>query len=127
MRQGDLVAISCSGPKEKFWGVLVDLKGVGVTFRGLPIDAFEDWLRQFLRDSPQYLGPTTIFIPTHRIERVEFDESAGTVEGLGARFIRLTGKDARSELMAESQSEPHRLARSTPRKTKNQALSPRDR
>ncbi len=100
MEVGSLVVVSCSGPREKFWGVLLGLTPTGATIRAVPLEAFEDWLRQFVTGGPAMIGAVTLFVPSHRLERVELDESSGPVEGLADRFLRLTGKDARESLLA---------------------------
>ncbi len=105
MNPGDLVVVSCAGPREKFWGVLFTLSAAGVTLRGLPVDAFEDFLRQCSTGGAQLLGAVTLFLPTHRIERVELDESAGVAEGLAARFRRVVGRDPKQELLGEAAAE----------------------
>jgi len=97
---GALVVVSCSGPREKFWGVLLGLTPVGATVRGVPLEAFEDWLRQFASGGPTMIGAITIFLPAHRLERVELDESAGPVEGFADRFRRVVRRDPRDELLA---------------------------
>ncbi|MFZ5788405.1 MAG: hypothetical protein ACOY3Y_18365, partial [Acidobacteriota bacterium] len=76
----------------------------GATARVVPLEAFEDWLRQCASRGPQLLGPVTVFLPAHRIERIELDETAGVAEGLGSRFERVTGQDPRAELSAGSAS-----------------------
>jgi hypothetical protein len=102
MEPGSLVVLSCSGPREKFWGVLLALTPTGLTLRGVALDAFEDFIHQFAKSGPRLLGPVTIFVPAHRIERVELDESSGAVEGLGERFRRVCGLDAAAELARRS-------------------------
>jgi len=101
MEIGSLVLVSCASPREKFWGVLIDLTPVGATIRGVPLEAFEDWLRQYATGGPTMIGAVTIFLPAHRLERVELDESSGPVEGLGDRFRRVAQRDAREELMSD--------------------------
>jgi len=93
-----MVVVSAASPREKFWGVLVSLTAAGVTLRGIPIDSYEDWLRECSAEEPRLLGPITLFLPAHRIERVEVDETVGAVEGLTDRFQRVTGRAARVEL-----------------------------
>ena len=88
-----LVVVSCASPREKFWGVLLDLSTAGVTVRGVPVETFEDFLRQWAAEGERLIGPVTLFVPMHRVERVELDESAGLVEGLGERFRRVSGHD----------------------------------
>jgi hypothetical protein len=95
---GDLVTIHLGSPRDKYWGVLLALTPAGVTLRGLPLEIFEDWTRQTARHETIQLGAVTAFFPAHRIERIELDESIGVVEGLGARFRRLTGRDPAAEL-----------------------------
>lgn len=101
MEIGSLVLVSCAAPREKFWGVLLGLTPVGATIRGVPLEAFEDWLRQYATGGPTMIGAVTIFLPAHRLERIELDESSGPVEGLGDRFRRVVQRDARGELLGE--------------------------
>ncbi|MDD5562248.1 MAG: hypothetical protein PHQ91_00905 [Thermoanaerobaculaceae bacterium] len=102
MEAGELVVVSCSGPKEKFWGVLLALTPAGVTLRGVRLDAFEEWLRQRAGSGPAVVGPTTVFFPAHRIDRIELDESTGPVEGLADRFRRVARHDPRAALLASA-------------------------
>lgn len=104
MDTGQLVVVSCSGPREKFWGVLQALTPVGATVRVVPLEAFEDFVRQFREDGHLLIAPVTIFLPAHRLERIELDESGGAVEGLGDRFRRLAGRDPLSVLLAREGS-----------------------
>jgi hypothetical protein len=98
MNSGDLVVVACGAPREKYWGVLIGLDAVGATLRAIPVAAFEDWLRQLTAGSAPLIGPTTVFLPSHRIERIELDETSGAVEGLADRVRRVTARDARTEL-----------------------------
>jgi hypothetical protein len=100
MEIGSLVVVSCSGPREKFWGLLLGLTPVGATIRGVPLEAFEDWLRQYATGGPTMIGAITIFLPSHRLERVELDESSGPVEGFADRFRRVVGRNPGDELLA---------------------------
>jgi hypothetical protein len=88
---GSLVTIHLSGPTEKFGGVLEGLEGVGVTFRGLSLDAFEDWVTEVARREPSSLGLATLFVPLFRIERIGLDEQVGEVESYRQRFERRVG------------------------------------
>jgi len=103
---GELVVVGCTSPREKFWGVLLDLAPIGVKLRGLPLPTFEDYLVQVAHGREQLLGAVTIFLPMHRVERVELDESIGAVEGLGARFRRTTGRDPREQLLGGLEATP---------------------
>ena len=99
MNVDELVTVHLASPREKFWGVLLALSPGGATVRGVPLESFEDWVRQFARSGPALLGAVTVYFPAHRLDRIELDESSGAVEGLGARFRRLTGCDPRAELV----------------------------
>jgi hypothetical protein len=101
MDPGELVTVHLGAPREKFWGVLLVMSPGGVTLRGLPLESFEDWVRQAAGPGPELLGTVTVYFPAHRIDRVEVDESSGAVEGLGARFRRLTGRDPRTALLGD--------------------------
>jgi len=99
---GSVVVVSCNGPREKFWGVLLAITPAGVTLRGIPLAAFEDFLHQEVRGEPQLIAASTMFLPLHRVERLELDEPAGAVEGLAARFRRVTGREPAAELLGEA-------------------------
>ncbi len=99
METGEVVVVSCSSPKEKFWGLLLGLTATGVTVRAVPVDACEDWLRQHAAGGPAMIGPVTIFLPAHRIERIEIEESSGAVECFADRFRRMTGRDPKDALL----------------------------
>ncbi len=99
METGEVVVVSCSSPREKFWGLLLGLTATGVTVRAVPVDACEDWLRQHAAGGPAMIGPVTIFLPAHRIERIEIEESSGAVECFADRFRRMTGRDPKDALL----------------------------
>ena len=88
---GSLVVVHLANPNEKFWGVLEGLEGVGLTFRGLSLDAFEDWVTEVARREPSSLGLATMFVPLFRIERMFLDEQVGAVESYRQRFERRVG------------------------------------
>jgi hypothetical protein len=99
METGELVVVSCATPREKFFGILLGLTPVGATLRGVPLEAFEDWLRQVASAATPMIGPMTLFLPAHRLERIEIDESAGAVEGYADRFRRVARREPRDELL----------------------------
>jgi hypothetical protein len=105
MEIGSLVLVSCAAPREKFWGVLLGLTQVGATIRGVPLEAFEDWLRQYATGGPTMIGAITIFLPAHRLERIELDESSGPVEGLADRFRRVVEREPLEQLLAKARAD----------------------
>ncbi len=50
----------------------------------------------------------TVFLPGHRLERIELDESGGVVEGMADRFRRLTGRDPLEILLGRGKQRPLR-------------------
>lgn len=95
---GDAIVLYLHSPKEKVWGLLASISPAGVVVRGLDLAVFDDWLRQELRGEEKLLGPSTLFYPIHRLERIERDETLGPVSGFADRFEREVGRSV-SEVM----------------------------
>lgn len=98
---GALVIVHCRDPREKMWGVLVRLDPVGLVLRGLDLDSVEDWLRQERSGGERLIAPSTCFLPTHRISRVDLDESGVAVDSYGDRYAEACGRDVREALMGD--------------------------
>jgi hypothetical protein len=95
---GALVVLHCAGPREKGWGLLLRLDAVGVVLRALDLNSVEDWLRQEIAGSEPQIVPSTVFIPTPRVERIYLDESAGPVQSFADRYRAACGRDVREAL-----------------------------
>lgn len=95
---GSLVLLHLVNPTEKFWGVLDEIGVAGVTFRGIGVESFSDWVAQSGRGEPPTLGLSTMFVPLFRIERIFRDEPVGQVESYGQRFERRVGVSVESFL-----------------------------
>ncbi len=91
IQRGELVLVHLVNPTEKFWGRLERLESVGVTFRGINLGSFEDWVTELARREPSSLGPATMFVPLFRVERIFLDEEVGEVESYRSRFERRVG------------------------------------
>jgi len=89
---GSLVLVHLSSPPEQFWGVLEDLAPAGVTFRGLNVGSFEDFLGQAARGEELSLGFSTLFVPMFRVERIYLDEQVGAVQSYRQRFEQRVGR-----------------------------------
>ena len=89
--RGALVVIHLANPTEKFWGILDRLEGVGITFRGISLDSYEEWVTEIARREPSGLGLATMFVPLFRVERIFLDEQVGAVESYRQRFERRVG------------------------------------
>lgn len=92
LNPGTPVVLYLNAPREKVWGFLVSTMAAGVVVRGLDLVAFEDWLRQEVRGEDVMLGPSTVFYPMHRVERMEKDETVGPILSCCDRFHREVGR-----------------------------------
>ena len=97
-----LVVIHCANPREKHWGLVVGMDSLGVVVRGLDLESVEDWLSQELRGGDPMIVPSTFFVPTHRLVRIDLDESGPMVTGYGDRFFREAGRDVRRALIGDA-------------------------
>lgn len=95
---GSIVVVNCGNPREKMWGCVVQLDVSGVVIRGLDLESVEDWLRQERSGGGGALGPSTFFLPMHRVLRIDLDESAGPVESISGRFRAMSGREVRDVL-----------------------------
>ena len=105
MDRGSVVILNLVNPTEKFWGILSELTQVGVTFDGLRIEGFEDWVAQAASEDTEScgtIGLSTIFVPLFRVERMFLDETVGEVESYWERFERRVGVPLRVYLGSSS-------------------------
>ena len=91
MEINSVVIVSVITPKEKIWGQLLQLEAKGVTVRGIDIQAFDDFIRQVVKQEETAVGPNTIFFPMHRVERIALDEPSGSIPSLADRFRAKVG------------------------------------
>jgi hypothetical protein len=90
MKLYSVVLVTLHTPREKIWGLLLDLTPAGVTVCGVDLSAFEDWLSQVGTD--EEMGLSTLFYPLHRVERLAMDEPMGKLPSLHDRFQQKTTK-----------------------------------
>ncbi len=102
MEPGTFVLVHLHSPKEKYWGVLRTLSPAGVTVRGIDVDLFDDWARQYRTGSELQLGAATLFFPLHRVEKIFEDSRIGTVAAYHERFFEMVGRDVRDVLRLEA-------------------------
>ena len=106
LNPGTAVILYLHSPKEKIWGFLVSTMAAGVVIRGLDLPAFEDWMRQEARGEEPLLGPSTIFYPMTRLERMEKDETIGPIPSYCERFRREVGRTVEDVLGLTGEDEP---------------------
>lgn len=87
--RGSVVLVSLSTPREKFWGVILDLNPAGVSLRGIDLNCFDDFARQVRAGEP--VAANAVFFPMHRVERIELDARNGDIPSLQGRFLQKSG------------------------------------
>jgi hypothetical protein len=91
MQVNSIVIVSLISPKEKMWGQLLLLESKGVTVRGIELEAFDDFIRQVVKQEETAVSLDTIFFPMHRLERIALDEPSGSIPSLAQRFHSKVG------------------------------------
>ena len=89
---GAFVIVTLSSPREKFWGVILDLSDQGLSLRGVDLAAFED-LVAMIKAGDEFTSGV-VFFPMHRVERIELDLPEGNIHSLSERFREKTGQHA---------------------------------
>ncbi|MBN2370394.1 MAG: hypothetical protein JXO72_07895 [Vicinamibacteria bacterium] len=100
---GSIIVLNLHTPKQKVWGLLLDVNAAGVVIRGLDLEVFDDWMRQEARGGEMQIGVTTVFFPLARVERIELDESVGCVIGYAVRYEEIVGRPAGEALKTTDQ------------------------
>ncbi|HEY3176163.1 MAG TPA: hypothetical protein VGK94_10455 [Candidatus Polarisedimenticolia bacterium] len=98
--RGAIILVYLMNPREKVWGVLMDLTPAGVWIRGLDLHSFDDWLRSLGAPEDQRLHPSTCFYPLVRVEKVLLDEPADGSASLQAQCLARTGRSLGEQLGA---------------------------
>jgi hypothetical protein len=98
-RAGALIIATLSGPREKFWGAILDLSSEGLSLRGIDLAFFDNFVSQMKAGEPFTSG--VVFFPMHRVERMELDLPEGDIPSLAHRFTQQTGQDAADVLTGE--------------------------
>jgi len=101
LRAGVAVLAYLRDPSEKLWGVLRRLDPAGLTIEGVDLASFDDWVAQVERREETIVGPSILFVPVTRVEKVLLDRSSGELPSLAERFERRTGQRVQDVLDAE--------------------------
>ncbi len=100
MKKFSAVLVNLQNPREKVWGILLSIQSSGVTVRGIDLNSFDDWSRSVGRGDSE-MALSTMFLPIHRVERINQDESAGSVRSLADLFEERVQKDVWTHLGLE--------------------------
>jgi hypothetical protein len=92
MKPDSIVIISLHSPKEKIWGILLDINPSGVTIRGIDLNSFDHFVSQINQLDAERVGLPTVFFPMTRIERISLDEPSGPIPSMAEIFERKIGR-----------------------------------
>ena len=92
-----MLAYLCE-PQEKMFGVLRRLDPAGIVIEGVDLASFDDWVAQVGRDEPIVVGPSNVFVPMRRVDRILLDRASGELPSLSDRFLERTGRSVRDVL-----------------------------
>ncbi|HKI11708.1 MAG TPA: hypothetical protein VKA02_06300 [Candidatus Acidoferrum sp.] len=92
MKPDSIVIISLHSPKEKIWGILLDINTSGVTIRGIDLNSFDHFISQINQIDAERVGLPTVFFPMMRIERISLDEPSGLIPSMAEIFERKIGR-----------------------------------
>src|SRR6266849_4334978 len=64
MKPNSIVIINLHTPKEKVWGMLLEINPSGATIRGIDLNSFDHFIRQLNEPDAERVGLPTVFFPT---------------------------------------------------------------
>jgi methylmalonyl-CoA epimerase len=88
---GSPILLYLRDPPEKMWGLLRRLDVTGVTIEGIDLNSFEDWLAQLDSEEESIAGPSTVFLPIGRVEKILLDQPSGSLPSLAQRVETRAG------------------------------------
>jgi hypothetical protein len=100
MNPNSIIIISLHTPKEKVWGILLEINPSGVTLRGIDLNSFDHFVSQINQLEAERVGLPTIFFPMTRVERIALDEPSGSIPSMQEVFQRKIGRSL-SEYLAQ--------------------------
>ena len=103
-RPGIMVLVTLGNPREKFWGAILSLTPEGLSLCGVELASFDD-LVSLVKDGEPF-SPGVVFLPMHRLERMELDLPDGNLPSLSQRFVSKTGLDPATILIRHSAASP---------------------
>ena len=101
---GTPVLLYLHNPTEKLWGVLRRLDATGVVIEGIDLSSFDDWVAQVEQQDERAAGPSVLFVPMGRLEKILLDRPSGSLPSMAQRFEQRTGMTVQQALREESGS-----------------------
>jgi len=98
IRPGSPILAYLHEPQEKLWGVLKRMDPAGIVLEGIDLASFDDWVAQIERREESVVGPSILFVPMRRVDKILLDRSSGDLPSLAERFERRTGRTVQDVL-----------------------------
>lgn len=93
MKSGSIIILNLQDPREKIVGKLLTISPSGITIKGVDVNSFNDWTKQFTQKQPiTIIFPTTVFFPMHRVVSCYLDENMGDAPSFSSQFKGRTQK-----------------------------------
>ena len=89
---GSAVLLYLRDPQERLWGLLRRLDPAGIMLDGMDLASFDGWMSEVERGETTPVGPSSLFFPMSRVEKILLDRASGPVPSLSERFRERTGK-----------------------------------
>jgi hypothetical protein len=94
MESGNIIILNLQDPREKIVGKLLAISPSGITIKGVDVNSFNDWMKQFTnKPSTIVISPSTVFFPMHRVVSCYLDENMGEVPSFSSQFKGRTKKE----------------------------------
>jgi hypothetical protein len=106
-RPGIMVLVTLGNPREKFWGAILSLTAEGLSLCGVELASFDD-LVSLVKDGEPF-SPGVVFLPMHRVERMELDLPDGSIPSLSQRFTSKTGLNPATVLIRHVAADPQMI------------------
>lgn len=101
MGPGGTAVVYLRDPQEKLWGVLRRMDATGIVLEGMDLNSFDDWIGQLERGEESIFGPSVLFVPMLRVEKILLDQSSGELLSMADRFLKRTGRTVQEVLGPE--------------------------
>lgn len=95
---GQCVLAYLRDPQEKVFGVLRRIDAAGVVVEGVDLGSFDDWVAQIERREDMAVGPSVVFVPMGRVEKLLLDRASGDLPSLSDRFRQRTGRSVQESM-----------------------------
>ena len=94
MKSGSIIILNLQDPREKIIGKLLGISPSGITIKGVDVNSFNDWMKQFThKQATTIISPTTVFFPMHRVVSCYLDENMGDVPSFSSQFKGRTKRE----------------------------------